>query len=54
MTLLITAMIAAYWFLTIFANQIGFPAFLTAVLPVPIAFAAGYVLSRIMRATGAL
>jgi len=54
MALLTTALIVGFVILTSFANAVGLPAFLIALLPIPITFAGGFVLSRIMRLAGAV
>lgn len=54
MAILTAALIAGFVFLTTLANQIGIPAFLVAILPIPITFAGGWVLSRAMRMAGAV
>ncbi len=54
MPLLIAATVAAYVVLTLFADAIGLPAILVALLPAPLAFAGTHVLSRLMRAAGTI
>jgi hypothetical protein len=52
MALLTAAMIAGFVFLTMLSNEIGMPALLTALVPIPLTFVGGFVLSRIMRVAG--
>ncbi|MCB1511694.1 MAG: hypothetical protein KDJ36_12400 [Hyphomicrobiaceae bacterium] len=54
MPLLTLTTVAAFVLLTLFADTVGLPAILVALLPAPLAFAGTHVLSRLMRAAGTI
>ena len=54
MALLIFALIASFVVSALFLAQIGFIPWLAAMLAIPIAYAIGYALSRVLRGAGVL
>jgi len=54
MALLIFALIASFVISALFLAQIGFFPWLAALISIPIAYAVGYALSRVLRAAGVL
>lgn len=54
MALLIFALIASYVVSAIFLAEMGLFAWLAALVAVPIAYAIGYALSRVLRGAGVL
>lgn len=54
MALLIAALVAGFYVCSVFLVEVGLPPSISVVAAIPISFAVGYALSRVLRGAGAL